>query len=591
MSDFSLKDLQNEISLLARMHADISTFISEIERLIRYEDQDEIHGKGMVLFIAGQTLIAEGLFEHALASFNNASKYLEPSGDRENLLACYGNQGYIYAHFGDYKRAIKLYEKACNVAEDIQDKQAILKCYANLSLAYYNIGNNSKAISFFSKIPHATKLFADEEQEAQFYRLIGNAYFFVQDYRSAIELYQKALEFLHSSRTAEESRVCNGIGTALYALGDVGESILYHNKALQIASDREDMEESARSLSNLSNCYSSLWNFEKALFCNNQAIQILGELDINSYSSSGRTELLRLKSSVLTNAGLAIFGLGNYEKALEYHYAALQSAKKIEWRDEITRCNRNLGITFLKIGQYRRAIRFFRNALRSATMIHNRAEIATACFDLGLAYSGLAEYNMAGRFLSRSLRHARRIGNLSLQRVIYNVRGKMWYERKNNRIAYQSFKKSIELADLIAKKIIGEDHKVSFFGGIPESYEYMIKLCIQLRRIEDAHFYIERSKSRAFLEMLAKTEIKPTMEPSKKLKELLMKEEKQLIKLRDLQIQHLRTNNPDVHPYEIEIATETLKSIYSQIQQIDPEYVLLRNGDPLSLKEIRKIFQ
>lgn len=53
----------------------------------------------------------------------------------------------------------------------------------------------------------------------------------------------------------------------------------------------------------------------------------------------------------------------------------------------------------------------------------------------------------------------------------------------------------------------------------------MVPLCLKLEKQRKAFEYAERSKSRAFLDLMAATPIKPTVEPTNEMEQLLLEEE------------------------------------------------------------------
>ncbi|MCK4818383.1 CHAT domain-containing protein, partial [bacterium] len=99
----------------------------------------------------------------------------------------------------------------------------------------------------------------------------------------------------------------------------------------------------------------------------------------------------------------------------------------------------------------------------------------------------------------------------------------------------------------------------------------------------------ERSKSRAFLDLLAATEIKPAVELTSELRSLIEHEERCLAKVREIQTRHLRQTKVSVEPGEVERIREQLAEIWSKIEKCDPEYAFLRHGKPLSLDGLREM--
>jgi CHAT domain-containing protein len=140
---------------------------------------------------------------------------------------------------------------------------------------------------------------------------------------------------------------------------------------------------------------------------------------------------------------------------------------------------------------------------------------------------------------------------------------------------------------MISVRLVEEEHKIGFQARTSDAYRYMIPLCKKLGKEEEAFEYVERSKSRAFLEMLAATDFRPIIEMTDELELLLDEEESHLARMREIQMRHLRQSQIRVEPGEVERIHENLNQIYDKIENIDPEYVYVRRGRPLSLDELR----
>jgi hypothetical protein len=117
----------------------------------------------------------------------------------------------------------------------------------------------------------------------------------------------------------------------------------------------------------------------------------------------------------------------------------------------------------------------------------------------------------------------------------------------------------------------------------------MVFLCLRLKNEEEAFRYVEKSRSRALVDMLATKRIKPTVKLTDELSSLIEEEERYLAKLREIQTRHLRNRNITIEMGEIDRIRQGLKDVYNKISNIDPEYVLLRSGEPASLVQVRQM--
>lgn len=129
-----------------------------------------------------------------------------------------------------------------------------------------------------------------------------------------------------------------------------------------------------------------------------------------------------------------------------------------------------------------------------------------------------------------------------------------------------------------------ESHKLIFTGRIADTFQEMVTLCIILRKDEEAFLYTEKSKSRAFVELLSETDVGYS---HKMAKELKVQENRCLKQLK-------QTRKRSMNEYSFLQISAALKEIlskleiiYEKIDKIDPEYAAMRKGKPLDFEELK----
>ena len=87
----------------------------------------------------------------------------------------------------------------------------------------------------------------------------------------------------------------------------------------------------------------------------------------------------------------------------------------------------------------------------------------------------------------------------------------------------------------LGKRLVEEIHKVDFYGFKSDAYQIMVPTCIRLGNKSEALEYAERSKSRAFLDVLATTYLTTTVKMTIELEALINQEGNCLMRLRQIQ--------------------------------------------------------
>jgi CHAT domain-containing protein/Flp pilus assembly protein TadD len=559
-----MDEFEQGIVELAEMHKD--EFIQILED--KPVPQEE---KGGFFLRVGLTLAKFSYFSLALNSWHHALKYFLENKDRFGELACYTNLGAVYQSLGDFRKAIEYHEKSLKIAREIGDKSGESKCYGNLGIVYYSLGDFRKAIEYHEESLKSARELGNKSGESACYGNLGIAYQSLGDFRKAIEYHEKSLKIMRElGNKSDESKCYTNLGAVYQSLGDFRKAIEYHEKSLKV--DRELGNKSGESAcyGNLGIAYFRLGDFRKAIEYYKKSLKIAREIG----DKSG-------ESKYYANLGAVYQSLGDFRKAIEYHEKSLKIMRELGNKSGESACYANLGAAHFSLGDFRKAIEYLEKSLKIDRELGDKSGESACYANLGAAYDRLGDFRKAIKYLKKSLKIIRESGSINLERIVNLNLCRIYYESEKE-MAYKYCKRSIELSEMIGGRLVEEEKKIMFSTQTFNAYHYMIPLSLDLKKEKEAFDYTERSKSRAFLELLAATEINPTVEITEKLKSLLHNEQIHLNRLREIQTQHLRQTRTPVEPGEIEVIRENLDQIYDQINEIDPEYVYARRGKPLS---------
>jgi CHAT domain-containing protein/tetratricopeptide (TPR) repeat protein len=464
---------------------------------------------------------------------NRIERISVPSNEKGRMFFQIGT---ILCNHSYFELAINSWEKALDYCIADANKGGESACYGNLGVAYRNMGDFKQAIEYQKSALQLAKEIGDRVGESNCYGNLGNTYHSLGDFRRAIEYCEKALQLAKEIgyRVGESADYTN-LGKAYRSLGDFKQAIEYHKRALQLAKEIGDRVGESNCYGNLGNTYRNLGDFKQTIEYCEKALQLAKEI---GYRAG--------ESACYVNLGTAYHSLGDSKRAIEYYEKAVQLAKEIGYRAGESICYLNLGSAYYDLGDFSRAIEYYGNAL------------------------GIAEL----------------LGKVDYERDITFNLGYLYYE-SNPELAYKYCRRSIELSEIIGAKLVEEQYIIGFHGQTSNVYQTMVPLCLKLKRETEAFENTERSKSRAFLEVLASTKIKPTVELTSQMRLLLDEEEKQLSDLRNIQTHHLKQNSTQVPFGDVDRILERLDVIYDKIGEFDPEYVSARRAKPLSLGKVQ----
>jgi signal transduction histidine kinase len=129
---------------------------------------------------------------------------------------------------------------------------------------------------------------------------------------------------------------------------------------------------------------------------NEEAVEVLTEiLGIAKRNLQKYPELKRQVKFILNNAGIASMFLGNYDKALDYHYQSLQIREEEGDKSQISRALNNIGLVFFNLKDFERAIQYYLRAEQNSREIGDVPEQQKISINLGLCYNQLGNYKEA----------------------------------------------------------------------------------------------------------------------------------------------------------------------------------------------------
>ena len=651
--DDMISNSEKKIINLANSFPDPSEFINYIETSILLSRPEILKAQNFKFI--GDVLFNHSLFKHSLFVYHHTLKYFIHLSDTKGEGSCYIDLGNAYYSLGDYRKAIEYYEKGLGIAIEIEDKQIECICYTNLGLAYQDLGDYRKAIEYEEKGLSIAIEIEDKQSEGKCYTNLGIVYYRLGNYRKAIEYQVKGLGIAIETGNKHGEGLCyTNLGLAYHSLGDIRKAIEYHEKSLGIAIEREDKHGEGKCYTNLGGAYFSLGEFRKAIENHEKGLSIAIEIGYkhgegncytnlgNAYHSLGEFRkaieyhekslgiAIEIKDkhgegNCYGNLGNAYHNLNEFRKAIGYHEKSLGIAIEIEDKQSEGICYGSLGNAYHSLGEFRKAIEYHEKSLGIAKEIVDKDGEGNCYTNLGLAYHSLGDIRKAIEYHEKSLGIAIEIKDKQSEGLCYSNLGSCYISLNDYTQTSHYLEKSIDIMEKIGYDLIQEEHKVGYYGLQVKVYSVIIQLFILSKNTEKAFEYLERSKSKAFNEILLMTShLRPSVKNvSKEYQSLLDKEERLIDKLKAIQIQSLNkqesqqqqqqpiglnfssnntaiSNTITTHIQHSKLETDNiineLSLVYDKIEnEFDPEYVFVRRSKSFSLsktqdflKDIRK---
>ena len=300
-----------------------------------------------------------------------------------------------------------------------------------------------------------------------------------------------------------------------------------------------------------------------------------------------------------------IYGdLKDFTQSKKYYEEALHLAQETKDREAESWCLLSLAGLYQYNNDVRKAIEFTEECLKVNR--ENKREMIRCYFLLGGYWYQLSEEEKAIRYLQEALQIEETLESKEFIIPLYGLLGTIHMHKEPEK-AHLYLELSINAIESSGSNFIQEEQQLAFYGKSFHAYREMIELCLLQHKNIEAFEYLERSKSKAFLGLLATSEIKASDDVllRSQLNSLLEKEKRYLMQLRKIKASHLNGILPTpaaINPFkdssgnyynpidiEPDLIIKELDKIYDKMEPIDPEYVSLRRVKPLTLSKIQNM--
>jgi tetratricopeptide (TPR) repeat protein len=255
--------------------------------------------------------------------------------------------GMVHYNQGKYLETLDFWNQSLKLFEAMDDKPGVANMLSNIGAVYSNQTEDDKALEYYFKSLRYAEQIGDKLRLATLYINIGNVY-----YHNPVN-HNKALEyFIKSLPLSEELEDNNTVGSAC---ANIGEIYL----------DRNELD-------------SALVYFKKSKL---------------AFDNSEDAPY------ALNNLGRFYAKKGIYEKAIQFHKEAFDTAQKAGALLYMTQSILYMGDAYYKKKDYQLAVESYRQAVDSALSISDKnIELKNAYGGLSLAYAGLNDYANAYKY-------------------------------------------------------------------------------------------------------------------------------------------------------------------------------------------------
>jgi CHAT domain-containing protein/Tfp pilus assembly protein PilF len=546
---------------------------------IHRQNQDT-NSVGLVLIELARTEALKSNFKESHSIALRALEIHEKNGNQKGIADSLRLITVALQVFGEAEKSLSFAERALTISTEIGDKVGIGKSLRDIGLVYFNRGNLPEALKLFEQARKAAEASKDKKTLCDVLRNTAMLYGEQGDYQRELKTYEIALEIAKETNDLRgQAAILMNSGSVEYGLGNFGKASQLLLEALTISEKIGNKRYVAGSLSNLAGIHFYSGNDETALDYLQKSMKVFEEIGDNV-----------ALSVIVGNFGAYYYEQEEFDKALKYFQKSLQIRKENKDTEGIIWSLNYLGDVHEKLKKYDQAMKYYTEAHSLAQTTGFKSLTGLSHLGMGVVHYHKKQLSLAESSIETALEIASSMSDWTTLWLALRIQAKIFSDTSRKAEALASIKESVSLIESVRAGIDLAEQKAGYFESKREAYEELIGMLLEENNIEEAFQYAQRSKARAFLDMLAEAEI----DPIKNLDPALVTKRGNLLKdLAEVQseIRKLTESDPPNVSKVNELSKRRIEldgqysNLQMEIRKQNPRYADLQYPNPTLLNE------
>jgi CHAT domain-containing protein len=317
----------------------------------------------------------------------------------------------------------------------------------------------------------------------------------IRDHRYA-EGQRVLMDLASSHIVADEVRMLawNAVGLSHMSQAQYDRALLGFWHANELARAVSNLEYEGLTLLNISMTHNELGEYQQAL-----------ELAKTSLSMFRTLKLPHREAHALYEIGNTALQLGRWHDAQEHIYEAIARYQELEATHGLAALYWAQGLLHHVLGDVATSQAAYEQALLFAGMEehHDPAVLMDVHTYLGLLHQSEGQIDRALAAYTEALRLATHVHNDHAWVVITYRIGTIHEQSGQSELAMDAYGRAIALLETLRSSLESIEVKIGLLGTTQQIYEAIVQLCVKRGLINEAFAYVERARSRAFLDLLA----------------------------------------------------------------------------------------
>ncbi|MEX2492198.1 MAG: CHAT domain-containing protein [Nitrospirales bacterium] len=432
-------------------------------------------------------------FDEAVQQLEEATRLWNESGELDRLAEGVATLGVVRENMGSYSEALEKFHESFSLYEEIGEMGQTAFQYRRMGRIHYlRLGRYEKAREHFLVALDRYQQQGDRRGEAEVLYEVGLTFEKVALFDQAANYYTQGLTI--GQELQQPFLMATGhlyLANLAWFQGEYQTAFQRLTQADQQAALTNDAQLRIMVKNTRGLMYWTLNEPEKGLHHLHEAVKL-------SEASNIQTEL----ASSLNNLGLIYRQQGDHTTALEKFTRAKELDESLKSLWGLGYDHRNIGISLLALGKLKEAEAQFLKAEQISADIHNVTNWVKALLELGNLNHALHQPEQALEYYQRTFDLAKKHGIQEVEWRAAAGMGTVLREKHQTTESLSWLSTAVEVVEGMRASLKIDELRNSFQRNKLDLYRDIITLLIGMNRTDDAFNYLERSRSRSFIDLL-----------------------------------------------------------------------------------------
>lgn len=438
-----------------------------------------------------------GKFEEGLTLAKDALITEKKTGNRMGQACALREIGAIELARGGYPDALGSTQESLVIAEELQDQRGIAYSLKDLGAIHLRLGKFEDAKECLDRSLKIAEEMGDKRLQSKVLSNMALSYGFQGDLRRDLELGQKATPLAEESGDLQQLTIIFlNSGSSYFNMGNFAKAYDFLSKGTALAQKIKNQRLYSGGLLGL-----SMTEFE---FGNEKAGMDSLEKSLAIAEKMNDKNILHYALNQLGSHSLLA---GDTTSAFKYYSRSLQLAQEMDDKFAMTYSQIYIGNIFVKQGKPDQALQSYQKALQISQASGMKKAMADVHNDMAVLYYGQKQLPEAEGEVSKAIVLAGGDGYRDLQADALHTQGLIFRDTGKVEEAITSMQQSVQLIESIRSELDSPEEKAGFLETRRNIYEDLIELLLKQNKKSEAFGYAQRSKARAFLDLLVEMDI------------------------------------------------------------------------------------